>query len=188
MSRQHVLLAAAGTLVAALIFGSVQTTGARWRDQTDMGSDAAVHTGSLSLAPGSSTGSSFTFAALHGENLAPDDAAQAALDITNTGTTPLTFSLATAGPNVHGSGAVSVRLSGAHGPCPAESTTDLSGAGAFTARVSDEPSTSFASTSQRLAPAETTTWCIRAKLVSVSGAASATFTITFDFAADQVLT
>ncbi|MCF8589975.1 hypothetical protein [Gordonia liuliyuniae] len=184
MRTRKVLLAAAGILVAVLIFGSVRTTGALWRDQQDGGSETQFHTGALELSPGTSSGSSFTFLALNGENLAPGDARQAELDVTNTGTTPLEFALDTAGPTVQGSGVVTVRLSGAQGACPGAATTDLSGA--FIAKDTAAASVGFNSSSRRLAPDETTTWCIRAKLVSVSGVASATFTITFHFAADQV--
>ena len=177
--------------MAVLIFGSVQTTGALWRDQTDMGSDTTVHTGSLSLRPGSASGSSFEFAALSGTGLAPGDARQAELEITNTGTPPLKFTLATAGPTVEGSGVVTVRLSGAKGSCPAAEATDLSGA--FKAANTSTATQTFVPPPpapppppQQLEPAESTTWCIRAKLVSVTGAPSATFRITFNFAADQV--
>ncbi|MCF8571406.1 hypothetical protein L5G32_14130 [Gordonia sp. HY002] len=189
MNRRNVLLAAAGVLVAVLIFGSVQTTGAQWRDQMDMGSGTTVHTGSLSLRVGSGSGSSFNFEALSGENLAPGDARQAELEITNTGTPPLEFTLATAGPTVEESGVVTVRLSGARGSCPAAATTDLSGA--FKAANTSVATQTFvppppAPPLQRLEPAESTTWCIRAKLVSITGAPSATFRITFNFAAEQV--
>ncbi|MGO3328172.1 hypothetical protein [Gordonia sp. (in: high G+C Gram-positive bacteria)] len=185
MNRPNVLLAAAGVLVAVLIFGSVQTTGALWRDQTDMGSDTTVHTGSLSLRPGSGSGSSFEFAALSGQNLAPGDARQAELVISNAGTTPLEFALATAGPTVEGTGVVKVRLSGARGSCPATAATDLSGA--FVADDTTAVTHSFNSPPpQRLNPAESTTWCIRAKLVAISDAPSATFRIRFNFDADQV--
>lgn len=182
MNKRYVLLAAAGILVAVLILGSVRTTGALWRDQETAGSDTDLTTGFLALSPGTASGSSFTFTALNGTGLIPEDARQAELVITNSGTTPLEFELASAGPTTTGGGQVAIRLSGSQGSCPPLAATDLSGA--FTAGDTSAASTPFTSSPQRLASGEPTTWCIRAKYLS--GTAGTTFTITFHFDADQV--
>lgn len=177
--KRGVLLAALVIGVVVLLFGSVQTTLALWTEQVD-GSDSDITTGTIGLAPGSGGGSSFTFPALHGTNMLPGQSSQAVLTIANTGSTPLKFQLVSAGPVVSTPGAaVSIKLSGTQGPsCPG------SGAAAFT-----EASKTWVSTvsgaETPLAVGASAAWCIRAELESVSGQQPATFTITFNFKADQ---
>ncbi|ASR04175.1 hypothetical protein RVF83_22555 [Gordonia rubripertincta] len=181
-TRRGILLAALAIVVAVLFFGSVRTTGALWAERRDV-SSSNITTGTLGLAPGAG-GGSFTFPALNGSNVVPGQAQQAVLHVTNTGSTPLRFRLATAGPSVSTPGAtVTVNLSGAPASnCPGTGTPLT---GAFTAQDSSAPGTVFTSPWSPLAVGAVTSWCIRATLVSVTGAQPATFTITFGFAAEQ---
>ncbi|MCR8898852.1 hypothetical protein NWF34_18045 [Gordonia sp. GONU] len=169
--------------MAALVFGSVRTTGALWVEEAEV-SDATITTGTIGLAPGSGSAPTFTFPALNGANVAPGDSRQAVLNIVNTGSTPLRFKLATAGPTVQTAGAtVTVNLSGASaGTCPG---TSVSLEGAFPAQNTTGAGTGFDSPWTPLAVGATTTWCIRSRLVSVNGTQPATFTIAFNFAAEQ---
>ena len=186
MTRRNLLVTALGVLVAALIFGSVQTTGALWTVQADTGADTDIHTGTLSLDFRDDS-PSIAFEALKGPNMAVGTAVQAELEIVNSGDTPLRFQLATAGPVVETTGAgVGVVLSGAVGTCPGLTTTALDGA--FPARLASSAATQFADDVwHHLGLAETTLWCIRVVLDSVSGTRPATFTIEFDFDVEQVL-
>ncbi|ATD71615.1 MULTISPECIES: hypothetical protein [Gordonia] len=181
--RRGVLYAALAILVAVLLFGSVRTTGALWAEQADV-SDTDITTGTIGLAPGTGGGSSFTFPALNGTNVIPGQAQQAVLTITNAGSTPLRFRLASAGPSVSTPGAtVTVNLSGAPGAsCPGTGTPLT---GAFTAQDTSSPGTGFTSPWTPLAKSASTSWCVRAELVSVTGTQPATFTINFSFAAEQ---
>lgn len=177
-------VAALGILVAVLIFGSVQTTGARWAERSQV-AIPTVGTGTIGLAPGSGSGSSFTFPALAGNNLAPSDSKQAVLTISNTGTTPLRFRLATAGPTVTTPGStVVVNLAGSVGStCP---DSGSSPSGAFAAQDTSNANTSFTSPWHALARGASTAWCIRATLIRVAPISQATtFTINFEFAAEQ---
>ncbi|MDV7100249.1 hypothetical protein R4227_08915 [Gordonia amicalis] len=182
-NRRGIFLTALAILVAVLVFGSVRTTGALWAEQAD-GSDTDITTGTIGLAPGAGGGSSFTFPALNGTNVIPGQAQQAVLTITNAGSTPLRFRLASAGPSVSTPGAtVTVNLSGAPASsCPGTGTPLTA---AFTAQNTSSPGTVFTSPWTPLAKSASTSWCIRAVLVSVTGTQPATFTITFDFAAEQ---
>lgn len=183
LKRRGVLYAALAVGVVVLLFGSVQTTLALWSAQAD-GSTTDITTGTIGLAPGSG-GGSFTFPALNGSNVVPGQPRQAVLTITNTGSTPLRFRLASAGPVVSTPGStVTVNLSGAPtSTCPGTGTPLT---GAFTAQNTSGPGTSFTSPWTPLAVGASTDWCIRADLVSVTGTQPATFTITFDFAAEQI--
>ncbi|MCK8616409.1 hypothetical protein [Gordonia sp. C13] len=183
LKRRGVLFAALAIGVVVLLFGSVQTTLALWTAQAD-GPASDITTGTIGLAPGSGGGSSFTFPALNGTNVVPGQPQQAVLTINNTGSAPLRFRLASAGPAVSTSGAtVTVNLSGAPAStCPGTGTPLT---GAFNAQNTSSPGTTFTSSWTPLAKGATTSWCIRAELVSVTGTQPATFTIGFDFTAEQ---
>ncbi|MGB3696678.1 MAG: hypothetical protein WBA05_04540 [Gordonia sp. (in: high G+C Gram-positive bacteria)] len=186
VTRRNILFAALGVLVVSLIFGSVYTTGALWADQqTENGGD--VETGSILLAPGAGTADTFTFDALAAANMLPGSSTSAALTITNGGSTPLRFRLATAGPGqlAPAGTAVTMNLAGTQGPgCPGTGA-------AFDAKDTSSPTTAFTTSSAPtgwwpLAKGASTTWCITAKLVSVSPqTAPATFRMIFGFAAEQ---
>ncbi|MHC3003532.1 hypothetical protein [Gordonia sp. GN26] len=183
LKRRGVLFAALAIGVVVLIFGSVQTTLALWTAQAD-GPTSNITTGTIGLAPGSGGGSSFTFPALNGTNMLPGQSSQAVLTIANTGSTPLLFHLASAGPVVSTSGAsVSIKLSGSQASiCPG---SEVPLGGAFSATTAIDEHTGIVGPVFPLAVGASTMWCIRAELVSVSGQQPATFTITFNFKADQ---
>ncbi len=115
--------------------------------------------------------------------MVPGQSSQAVLNIANTGSTPLKFRLASAGPVVSTPGAsVTIRLSGSQSAtCPA-ANVPLSGA--FPETTTPTP-TAISGTVFPLAVGASTPWCIRAELVSVTGTQPASFTITFGFAAEQ---
>ncbi|WP_232716115.1 hypothetical protein [Gordonia metallireducens] len=183
LKRRGVLFAALAIGVVVLIFGSVQTTLALWTAQAD-GPTSNITTGTIGLAPGSGGGSSFTFPALNGTNMLPGQSSQAVLTIANTGSTPLLFHLASAGPVVSTPGAsVSIKLSGSQTPTCPGAAVPLSDA--FTATNAINTLTDIDGTVVPLGVDASTTWCIRAELVSVSGQTPATFTINFIFKADQ---
>jgi alternate signal-mediated exported protein len=181
-TRRRLLGAAGSAVVAVLILGSVQTTGATWFDKSTV-NGSTITAGTLALSPGSGSSPSFTFPALTGSGVIPGQQVQASLNITNTGSTNLTYKLNSAGPQVSSGGPVVVNLSGAVtttcGPGP------LPGPTAFTAFDSSAPGTVAASSPRPLAVGASETWCIRAMLQSVSGAGSATYTVNFTFGANQ---
>ncbi|WP_168700681.1 hypothetical protein [Gordonia paraffinivorans] len=183
LKRRGVLFAALAIGVVVLLFGSVQTTLALWTKQADT-SGSNITTGTIGLAPGSGGGSSFTFPALNGSNMVPGQSSQAVLNIANTGSTPLKFRLASAGPVVSTPGAsVSIKLSGSQSAtCPA-SNVPLSGA--FTAAGTLTGVSDIDGVEIPLAVGASTAWCIRAEFVSVTGTQPATFSITFNFDAQQ---
>lgn len=182
LTRQRVFLAALGVLVVVLLFGSVQTTGALWADQTDGPADD-LHTGTIGIRAGDGPSSPYTFHALTATNMEPSQSVSASLNIVNTGDTPLRYRLATAGPSGVGPAGttVTMNLAGTIGTCP--------GAGsAFTAQNTSNPSTAFSTPGGWLALAKggSTAWCVTAELVSVTPASnSASFTLTFHFEAEQ---
>ncbi|KIQ17023.1 hypothetical protein RU01_12290 [Rhodococcus sp. MEB064] len=169
---------------ATLVFGSVQSTGALWRDQETV-AGATVTAGTISLSTGSPDGTNYTFGALKKDPVALNEFVQAPLVITNTGDTPLRFRLASAGPVVSTTGAgATVSLSGGvitDGVCT--STTVLGSA--FTTFSSSAPSTVATSPWQALPKGGTQTWCIRTVLTQVTSTSAVAYTHRFSFAVEQ---
>jgi hypothetical protein len=185
MRSKVVLGAAAAVAAAALVGGSVQATGALWRDREQL-PDLVVNTGFLDLTPGTRAGTGYTFDALKGPNVVTNQAVSAALVIRNSGSAPLRFHLSTAGPQVSTVGAtVRVKLSAVVVPVGAgcEGPTQAT---PFTAFESPSPSTDAVSPSWRsLAVGATETWCVTTVLMSVSGTQPATYTHRFSFGAES---
>lgn len=185
VTRQRVFFAALGVLVVALLFGSVQTTGALWADQAN-GPSSNLQTGNFGLSAGSGSNNVYSFPALAKTNMADGDSVSATLNLVNTGTTPLRFRLRSAGPIVSAGGAtVTMNLAGTIGACP--------GAGvAFTAANTTAPTQTFTTPGtgwHDLAKGGSTAWCITAKLIGTSGGTGGiqtTFTVQFNFDAQQV--
>ncbi|WP_143965614.1 hypothetical protein [Gordonia zhaorongruii] len=183
MTRRNLLLTALGTLVVALILGSMNSTGALWAEESS--SDAGdIGTGSIGLAPGTVGGTTYEFSALHGANISPGTVRQAVLNIRNTGTTPLRFRVVTAGPAVSTQGsAVGIHLSGAVADTCPSGSDDLTGA--FAPIITHSPSSPVTAAFRPLAVGASENWCIRAVLESVTGTQRAVYRIMFDFRADQ---
>ncbi|EGD56934.1 hypothetical protein [Gordonia neofelifaecis] len=189
MTRRRLLIGALGVLVVSLILGSVYSTGAFWAD-AETWNPGTVETGTIGLDAHGSGGSSYTFPALQGANIAVGNVTEAPLTITNTGSTRIRYLLSAGGPMISTTGsAVTVRLSGSVGGC-AGGSGDLSGA--FPATDTTGPHTAIAPGSPSssdwkvLEIGASTTWCVRAMLKAVSGTQPAAYQINFDFAVGQL--
>lgn len=191
MTRNKLLLGALGILVVSLIFGSVYTTGAYWSESSTVGTQTDIGTGNIGLNPHGSADPSLTFGSLTGDNIAVGNITEKPLTIVNTGTTRIKFQLATAGPQIFGSGStVTLTLSGSvAGTCPG-GTGNLSGA--FPATDTTGPTTQIGSPAPGLAnwrvldKGGSETWCVRAFLKALGGTLPATYTIKFTFSVGQL--
>lgn len=108
------LLAALTVAVAALIFGSVHSTAALWRDQATAPDAGAIATGELVLtagAPGSTQSATYPFEELKPAGLVQKDSfVQQPLVIANGGDIPLKFRLGTASVPSLSSGVATVHI------------------------------------------------------------------------------
>ncbi|AMY17930.1 MULTISPECIES: hypothetical protein [Nocardiaceae] len=190
MSRR-VWTAAALTAAAGLTFASVQTTGALWRDSEAV-PGSTIRAGSLSLSAGAGSGSTYTFAALAKNPVVADQAVQAPLTITNTGTAPLRFRLTNGGPAVTGTtsagttGGVTVSLAGAVVTGAAACTPTTGMGSAFPTFTATAPTQAVAGVWQRLDRGASQTWCIRTTLTAAPTTGSVTYQHRFSFAVEQV--
>ncbi|GGF98131.1 hypothetical protein GCM10007304_10130 [Rhodococcoides trifolii] len=188
---KRVLLGATAAAVAAVIFGSVQTTGALWRD-SGVRAAGVVTAATFSLSPGVGTDPNFTFTDLAKPNITVGDFVQKPLTIANTGTARngLTYFLSKAGPSVTAGPGVTITLSGTVVPTTASctDTNTPTGTAAFTTFDTASTTTAATSSPRTLAKGASEIWCIRSTLksvVTVTPPASSTFTIAFAFRADQ---
>ena len=191
LSTKHVVIASAVAAVAVLAFGSVQTTGALWRD-SEVRPAGVVTAATFSLAPGAGTDPNFTFAALAKPNITVGDFVQKPLTIVNTGTARngLTYFLSKAGPSVSAGPGVTVTLSGTVVPATSSctDTNTPTGAAAFTPFDTASAATAATSSPRTLALGASEIWCIRSTLKAIAPVtppAQSTFTISFAFRADQ---
>ncbi|MBY6435833.1 hypothetical protein HQ602_05505 [Rhodococcus kroppenstedtii] len=187
MSRR-VWTAAALTATAGLTFASVQTTGALWRDSEAV-PGSTIRVGSLSLSTGAGSGSTYTFAALAKNPVVVEQAEQAPLTITNTGTAPLRFRLTNGGPAVTSAGTtggVTVSLAGAVVSGAAACTATTGMGSAFPTFTATAPTQAVAGVWQRLDRGASQTWCIRTTLTAAPTTGSVTYQHRFSFAVEQV--
>ncbi|MDQ1179082.1 hypothetical protein [Rhodococcus sp. SORGH_AS_0301] len=182
---RKVWLGAAVVGAAALVFGSVQSTGALWRDDVTV-AGATVRTGTLSLATGSPSGSDYVFSELTKNPVALNEAVQAPLVITNTGDTPLRFRLSAAGPAVStANAAATVSLAGAVLSSGATCSATTPMGTAFGTFTTSAPTTAVAPLWQSLAKGASQTWCIRTTLTQVTSTSAVAYTHRFAFAVEQ---
>lgn len=187
MSRR-VWTAAAVLAAAGLTFASVQTTGALWRDSEAV-AGSTLRAGSLGLSTGAGSGSTYTFTALAKNPVLVNQAVQAPLTITNTGTAPLRFRLTNGGPTVTSAGTtggVTVSLAGAVVTDAAACTVATGMGSAFPTFTATAPTQGVVGIWQRLDRGASQTWCIRTTLTAAPTTASVTYQHRFAFAVEQV--
>lgn len=113
VSSKKLLSVALAVAVAALAFGSVQSTGALWRNVTTGQNAGTIKTGTLFLTAGTDTvqQAGFQFTDLTPAGLVqPGDFVQRPLVIKNSGNIPLKFRLGTAAVTSASAGVGSVHL------------------------------------------------------------------------------
>jgi hypothetical protein len=190
VSSRKLWLGVAVASAAVLIFGSVQTTGALWRDQEAVQA-GVVRTADLVLTTGGSgTGTNFTFDALSGTNVVPGTSVTKPLDVRNPASAPLHFRMTAAGPQVSTTGAsVKVTLAASAVPdtvtCP--DAGPLPGQAIFTQFESSATTTSAPNQSWTdIAPGGTQKLCVRTTLTDVTSATSpVSYTHKFSFEAES---
>ncbi|MFE0748889.1 hypothetical protein [Gordonia sp. NPDC058843] len=171
-------------VVLILIAASVRSTGAYWT-QTVSSDPGQVTAGRLSLSTGSGADNVYTFPELTGTALVPNQFRQAPLAIVNTGTTPLRYRLASAGPQASTTSTIAVTVAGAvGGTCTA--TSALGPTSAFPTLSAVSTVATVGSAFRTLAVGAQDIWCIRSTLISVTGTQPATYTHVFGFRAEQI--
>lgn len=175
--------------VAALVFGSVQSTGALWRDQTTApGGTVAAAKFSLTATSGSDTkAENYVFAGL--KTTAPllqGQFVQKPLVLENSGTTPMTVQVSSIAVPLQTGAAVTVHLDGtvvsSQAAC-ADTGTPV-GTAAFSTDVTSGTPATLGGSATRLEPGGTQILCVRSTLKSVPSVIS-TYTHVFSFLARQ---
>lgn len=183
--------------VAVLAFGSVQTTGALWRDQETMNA-GSVKAGTLTLfAGGDSTTTSqvFQFDNLAKTLIAPGEFGQGAMVLRNGGNVPLRFrvsriglTLATVAPATPVQVAVDVRI----GTTVAACTTTSAPSGPSVVSVSASTSSpaivpvGTPILEQTIQANQAVVLCVRSTLVSASTSVSSSYRHEFTIVGEQV--
>ncbi len=175
--------------MAALIFGSVQSTGALWRSQTTA-PGGTVTAGSFSLTARSGSdpkSSSYVFANLRSTSpLLRNQFVQKPLVLENSGTTPMTVQVSAIGVQLQSGAAVTVHLDGtvvaSQAACPDSGTP--SGAAAFSVDVTSGTPAALSGATTRLEPGGTQILCVRSTLTTAPAVVS-TYTHVFSFLAKQ---
>lgn len=159
-------------VVAALAFGSVQSTAALWRSEATGQNAATIRTGKLQLTAGSGTvqSTAYPFTDLKPANLIQTgDFVQRPLLIKNGGTIPLKFRLGTAQVNFTAAGTGTVHLDllrvANSAACPTTGTLPTGSATLLNSDVATSVPVAGTSPWLSLAALETTTICVRSTLV-----------------------
>lgn len=180
-----------GTAVVAVVLGSSATTGARWSDSAQL-TAASLRSGTLSLLNGGTTTqvSSYAFTELSAVNLAPGDAVQAPLVLSNDGDVALGYRLLQAVPGTtsplvsHLRVVVTAVEMAAH--CPAGRKTRQE-AGPEDVLYSGPLGTALTAASRDLAVGQTQALCVQVKLQNAApaGVQATSTNITFTFLAEM---
>lgn len=183
-STKRVWIGSAAAAVAVLIFGSVQTTDALWKDSA-VSANQTVTAGRLALSSGSGAGPGYTFDALTGSLGLVGDFVQKPLTIVNTGTADLEYKLSAAGLSVSAGPSVTVGLTGTvvSGAAACTATGTPVGTPAFTPFQTSATSMPVTSAPRSLLIGASEVWCIRSTLLAASTTASSTYTHLFSFGA-----
>ena len=182
---------AAVVIMAALAFGSVQSTAALWRNVATGQNAATIKTGKLELTAGSSAvqSTAYPFTELKPANLIQTgDFVQRPLLIKNGGTIPLKFRLGNAKVSFTAAGTGTVHLDLVRvanaSACPETGTLPTGSATLLNADVATSTPVTGALPWLSLAALETTTICVRSTLVQAPKA-QIKYTHLFSFQAQQ---
>lgn len=192
-SNRKLIGAALAVAVAALAFGSVQSTAALWRTDATVPGTGPVNTGKLVLTAGSggsTQSTSFQFDELKPAGLIQvGDFVQRPLTISNGGTIPLKFRLGTVAvpsssagvANVH----VDVRRVASTAGCPTSGSVPAGLATLADVSVQTEGSANGVAGWNNIPRDETATLCVRSTLLAVP-ATAVSYRHVFTFDAQQL--
>lgn len=192
MSSSRLLWCALLVAVAALTYGSVQSTSALWRDQATVPDAGSIATGKLVLtagAPGSTQSATYPF-----EELKPPgrvqigDYVQRPLTLVNAGTIPLKFRLGTAAVPSSSAGVATVhldvRLTASTTECPTTGALPVGTKTLANVDVATKGSASGALEWTDVARGASVLLCVRSTLVAAP-AMSVSYRHVFTFDAQQ---
>ncbi|SNT01660.1 hypothetical protein [Rhodococcoides kyotonense] len=189
MSMKWLWCAVAAAAVAAVAFGSVQSTGALWRAQTTApGGTVAAGTFSLTARSGADAkSSSYVFANLKSSTpLLQNQFVQKPLVLENSGTTPMTVQVSSIAVQLQSGAAVTVHLDGTvvASQAACTDTGTPTGTSAFSVDVTTGTPAALSGAATRLEPGATQILCVRSTLKTVP-AVQSTYTHVFSFLAKQ---
>lgn len=175
--------ALAAASVVVVIFGSAQTTGALWREDTVV-SGGTIKSGTLDIkvGPAGAEVNDYVLTALGATGLGPNGFSQASLSIKNAGNVPFNYRLqsTTVAGTVPLTLTASVVSSAAN--CP-PTTAPIGATQLYTGNAAGAQ-TPTAPAARLLAPSANEVWCFRVA-VSADPPKSQSSTVKFSFRADQ---